>query len=68
MNAQIFREYDIRGVVDRDLNPEIVENLGKATWGRPLEVISRTLGAKRWSLPGTTVYLLNLTGTLSFPA
>lgn len=30
MNAQIFREYDIRGVVDKDLNPEIVENLGKA--------------------------------------
>jgi len=30
MNPQIFREYDIRGVVDKDLTPEIVETLGKA--------------------------------------
>ncbi len=30
MNPQIFREYDIRGVVDKDLNPGIVEALGKA--------------------------------------
>lgn len=26
----IFREYDIRGIVDRDLNPEIMELLGRA--------------------------------------
>jgi phosphomannomutase / phosphoglucomutase len=30
MNEQIFREYDIRGVVAADLAPETVENLGKA--------------------------------------
>lgn len=30
INPQIFRGYDIRGVADRDLNPEIVELLGKA--------------------------------------
>ena len=30
MNEQIFREYDIRGVVATDLVPETVENLGKA--------------------------------------
>jgi len=30
MNEQIFREYDIRGVVADDLVPETVENLGKA--------------------------------------
>ncbi|NOX97641.1 MAG: phosphomannomutase/phosphoglucomutase [Nitrospirae bacterium] len=30
MNPQIFREYDIRGVVDKDLTPKIVETLGKA--------------------------------------
>ena len=30
MNPQIFREYDIRGLVERDLSPEVVERLGKA--------------------------------------
>jgi len=30
MNTQIFREYDVRGVADRDLTPEVVTNLGKA--------------------------------------
>jgi phosphomannomutase/phosphoglucomutase len=29
INPQIFREYDIRGVVDKDLTPEIVRQLGK---------------------------------------
>lgn len=30
INPEIFRGYDLRGVVDKDLNPEIVEHLGKA--------------------------------------
>jgi phosphomannomutase/phosphoglucomutase len=30
MNTSIFREYDIRGVVETDLTPDVVENLGKA--------------------------------------
>lgn len=30
INPEIFRGYDLRGVVDRDLNPQIVEHLGKA--------------------------------------
>ena len=30
INEQIFRGYDIRGEVDKDLNPEIVELIGKA--------------------------------------
>ena len=30
VNEQIFREYDIRGVVGVDLTPEVVENLGRA--------------------------------------
>lgn len=30
INPEIFRGYDLRGVVDKDLNPEIVEYLGKA--------------------------------------
>ncbi|NIM90531.1 MAG: phosphomannomutase [Candidatus Aminicenantes bacterium] len=29
MKPEIFREYDIRGIVDKDLNPERVELLGK---------------------------------------
>jgi len=29
INPQIYREYDIRGVVDKDLTPEIVQQLGK---------------------------------------
>ncbi|MDH4185224.1 MAG: phosphomannomutase/phosphoglucomutase [Nitrospinota bacterium] len=30
MNRSIFREYDIRGIVTRDLTPAVVENIGKA--------------------------------------
>jgi phosphomannomutase/phosphoglucomutase len=29
VNPDIFREYDVRGVVDRDLTPQVVEVLGK---------------------------------------
>jgi phosphomannomutase/phosphoglucomutase len=29
MNPQIFREYDVRGLVDKDLTDPVVENLGK---------------------------------------
>ncbi len=30
INPHIFRGYDVRGIVDKDLNPEIVEHFGKA--------------------------------------
>ncbi|MDA1000535.1 MAG: phosphomannomutase/phosphoglucomutase [bacterium] len=30
INPKIFREYDIRGIVDRDLTPEVVRTLGQA--------------------------------------
>lgn len=30
VNPNMFRAYDLRGIVDKDLNPEIVECLGKA--------------------------------------
>jgi phosphomannomutase/phosphoglucomutase len=30
INPYIFRGYDIRGLVDKDLNPEIVEHIGRA--------------------------------------
>jgi phosphomannomutase/phosphoglucomutase len=30
INPQIFREYDIRGIVDQDLTPEIVRTIGRS--------------------------------------
>ena len=30
INPYIFRGYDVRGIVDKDLDPEIVEHIGKA--------------------------------------
>ena len=30
INPQIFREYDIRGIVGQDLTPESVASIGKA--------------------------------------
>jgi phosphomannomutase / phosphoglucomutase len=30
MNPHVFREYDVRGIVDQDLNEEFVMNLGRA--------------------------------------
>jgi len=36
MNKEIFREYDIRGVVETDLTPAVVENIGKAFGSRVL--------------------------------
>ncbi|HEX9021745.1 MAG TPA: phosphomannomutase/phosphoglucomutase [Nitrospirota bacterium] len=30
INPEIFREYDIRGIADRDLTPPVIESLGRA--------------------------------------
>ncbi|MEQ9618078.1 MAG: phosphomannomutase/phosphoglucomutase [Deltaproteobacteria bacterium] len=30
INSQIFREYDIRGIVDEDLNEDVLERIGRA--------------------------------------
>ena len=30
MNPEIFREYDIRGIADKDLTDEVVVTLGRA--------------------------------------
>ena len=30
INPQIFREYDIRGIVDKDLNEDVLERIGRA--------------------------------------
>jgi len=29
INPQIFRQYDVRGIVGQDLTPEVVQQLGK---------------------------------------
>ncbi|HOI75048.1 MAG TPA: phosphomannomutase/phosphoglucomutase [Syntrophales bacterium] len=46
MNPEIFREYDVRGLVDRDLNPDFVRELGQAigTYARQRGVRTMTLG------------------------
>ena len=30
VNSEVFRAYDIRGIVDEELTPKLVENIGKA--------------------------------------
>lgn len=42
MNRNIFREYDIRGVIDNDLTPEVVESIGRAFGS----IVKRNNGAK----------------------
>ncbi len=46
MNPEVFREYDVRGVVDRDLNPNLVFLLGRAigTYAIQHGVRTMTLG------------------------
>ncbi|OHE24021.1 MAG: phosphomannomutase [Syntrophus sp. GWC2_56_31] len=46
MNPEVFREYDVRGIVDRDLNPDFVYLLGLAigTYALRHNVRQMTLG------------------------
>ncbi|MDG4551156.1 MAG: phosphomannomutase/phosphoglucomutase [Candidatus Contendobacter sp.] len=55
MKKSIFREYDIRGVVDRDLTPEVVRDIGQAVG---------SLAAER----GETCVAVGRDGRLSSPA
>lgn len=60
LKPEIFREYDIRGVVDEDLTPETVEMLGKAigTYFRQHGKKSVALGRDcRLSSPAFSEYL-----------
>ncbi len=54
MNKSIFREYDIRGIVDRDLTPEVVRDIGQAVG---------SLAAER----GETEVIVGRDGRLSSP-
>lgn len=46
MNPDVFREYDVRGVVDKDLNEEFVFNLGRSigTYALRHKIKSMTIG------------------------
>jgi len=46
MNPNVFREYDIRGVVDKDLNEELVFTLGRAigTYAARHKIKTMTVG------------------------
>ena len=46
MNPHVFREYDVRGIVDRDLNEIFVVNLGRAigTYALANNVKTMTIG------------------------
>lgn len=43
INPQIYREYDIRGVVDKDLFPEVVQQLGKGFGTHMVQLGRRSL-------------------------
>jgi phosphomannomutase / phosphoglucomutase len=68
MNPQVFREYDVRGVVGKDLNEEFVFNLGRAigTYARSKNISQMTVGHDcRLSSPDFYNYIirgLNSTG------
>ncbi len=42
MNTRVFREYDIRGVAERDLDDALVTDLGRAIAARVAEVAARS--------------------------
>ncbi len=46
MNPHVFREYDVRGVVDKDLNEEFVVNLGRSigTYALQNKIKTMTVG------------------------
>ncbi len=46
INPEVFREYDVRGIVDKDLDFDFVYNLGRSigTYSIPLGVKTMTLG------------------------
>ncbi len=45
MNSLIFRAYDIRGIADTDLNPEVATNIGRA-----LGTMARRRGAETFAI------------------
>jgi phosphomannomutase/phosphoglucomutase len=57
MNPEVFREYDVRGVVDQDLNPDFVQQLGKAVGAYALRHQVRTMTVGRDCRLSSEAYL-----------
>ncbi|HOG13187.1 MAG TPA: phosphomannomutase, partial [Smithellaceae bacterium] len=47
MNPHVFREYDVRGIVDKDLNEVFIVNLGRAIGTYALQHKVRTMTVGR---------------------
>lgn len=57
MNPEVFREYDVRGIVDRDLNEDFVRTLGKAVGAFALRHQVRTMTIGRDCRLSSEAYL-----------
>jgi len=57
MNPEVFREYDVRGVVDRDLDADFVRTLGKAVGAYALRHEVRTMTVGRDCRLSSEAYL-----------
>jgi phosphomannomutase/phosphoglucomutase len=57
MNPEVFREYDVRGVVDRDFNPDFVRELGQAIGAYALGHQVRTMTVGRDCRLSSEAYL-----------
>ena len=53
--TSIFKAYDIRGIVETELTPEIVKLIGKAIGSESIEKGERCCCRKRWTLNGTRI-------------
>jgi phosphomannomutase/phosphoglucomutase len=57
MNPEVFREYDVRGVVDRDLNPDFARELGRSIGAYALRGGVRTMTVGRDCRLSSETYL-----------
>jgi phosphomannomutase/phosphoglucomutase len=57
MNPEVFREYDVRGIVDQDLNADFVRTLGKAVGAYALRHQVRTMTVGRDCRLSSEAYL-----------
>ena len=57
MNPEVFREYDVRGIVDKDLNPDFVRELGQAIGAYAMRYDVRTMTIGRDCRLSSEAYL-----------
>ena len=67
MNPQIFREYDVRGVVDKDLTDDVAEKLGRGLGTLCARAHGRTLVvvAERGPVAKPAIFSSDRTGSLT---